>query len=162
MHPTVKPTALVADAIRDCSPARRHRARTTSAGSGTTLIAAETCGRSSAADRIRSGLLRHHHLPLAAASPASARALLPEGTMFEDVEVERTASAAADGGECRLRCRPLSRGTADASQTGAGGENAVGRDLQTFPVGYKKPPVQHRFKKGCSGNPGGRPRKQGG
>ena len=50
---------------------------------------------------------------------------------------------------------------ADASQTGAGGENAVGRDLQTFPVGYKKPPVQHRFKKGCSGNPGGRPRKQG-
>ena len=49
---------------------------------------------------------------------------------------------------------------ADASQTGAGNANTAGRDLQTFPVGYKKPPVQYRFKKGCSGNPNGRSRKQ--
>jgi DNA modification methylase len=44
MHPTVKPVALVADAIRDCS----HRGGIVLdpfAGSGTTLIAAEKTGR---------------------------------------------------------------------------------------------------------------------
>ena len=44
MHPTVKPTALVADAIRDCSR-RGQCVLDPFAGSGTTLIAAETCGR---------------------------------------------------------------------------------------------------------------------
>ncbi|MEX2201618.1 MAG: DNA methyltransferase [Dongiaceae bacterium] len=44
MHPTVKPVALVADAIRDCS--RRGAIVLDSfAGSGTTLIAAEKTGR---------------------------------------------------------------------------------------------------------------------
>lgn len=45
MHPTVKPTALVADAIRDCSR-RGEIVLDAFGGSGTTLIAAETCGRS--------------------------------------------------------------------------------------------------------------------
>lgn len=45
MHPTVKPTALVADAIRDCSK-RGDTVLDGFGGSGTTLIAAETCGRS--------------------------------------------------------------------------------------------------------------------
>ncbi len=44
MHPTVKPTALVADAIRDCSR-RNEIVFDGFGGSGTTLIAAETCGR---------------------------------------------------------------------------------------------------------------------
>lgn len=44
MHPTVKPTALVADAIRDCSQ-RGEIVLDIFGGSGTTLIAAETCGR---------------------------------------------------------------------------------------------------------------------
>lgn len=44
MHPTVKPVALVADAIRDCSR-RGEIVLDIFAGSGTTLIAAETCGR---------------------------------------------------------------------------------------------------------------------
>lgn len=44
MHPTVKPVALVADAIRDCSR-RGETVLDTFGGSGTTLIAAETCGR---------------------------------------------------------------------------------------------------------------------
>jgi DNA modification methylase len=44
MHPTVKPVALVADAIRDCSK-RRQIILDTFAGSGTTLIAAEKTGR---------------------------------------------------------------------------------------------------------------------
>jgi DNA modification methylase len=45
MHPTVKPTALVADAIRDCSE-RGQIVLDAFGGSGTTLIAAEVTGRS--------------------------------------------------------------------------------------------------------------------
>jgi hypothetical protein len=44
MHPTVKPVALVADAIRDCSK-RGDVVLDCFAGSDTTLIAAEKCGR---------------------------------------------------------------------------------------------------------------------
>ncbi|WP_373003868.1 site-specific DNA-methyltransferase [Hyphomonas sp.] len=44
MHPTVKPVALVADAIRDCSR-RGEIVLDIFGGSGTTLIAAESCGR---------------------------------------------------------------------------------------------------------------------
>jgi len=44
MHPTVKPVALIADAIRDCSR-RRQLVLDPFAGSGTTLIAAEKTGR---------------------------------------------------------------------------------------------------------------------
>jgi DNA modification methylase len=48
MHPTVKPVALVADAIRDCSK-RGGIVLDPFAGSGTTLIAAEKTGRRAAA-----------------------------------------------------------------------------------------------------------------
>lgn len=44
MHPTVKPVALVADAIRDCSK-RGRIVLDMLAGSRTTLIAARNCGR---------------------------------------------------------------------------------------------------------------------
>ena len=44
MHPTVKPVALVADAIRDCSR-RGETVLDIFGGSGSTLIAAEICGR---------------------------------------------------------------------------------------------------------------------
>ena len=44
MHPTVKPVALVADAIRDCSK-RRGIILDSFVGSGTTIIAAEKTGR---------------------------------------------------------------------------------------------------------------------
>jgi len=45
MHPTVKPVAMVVDAIKDCSK-RGDIVLDAFGGSGTTLIAAETCGRS--------------------------------------------------------------------------------------------------------------------
>lgn len=44
MHPTVKPAALVTDALKDCSR-RGETVLDLFGGSGTTLIAAETCGR---------------------------------------------------------------------------------------------------------------------
>jgi DNA modification methylase len=45
MHPTCKPVAMIADAIRDCSK-RGDIVLDCFGGSGTTLIAAEKCGRS--------------------------------------------------------------------------------------------------------------------
>ena len=44
MHPTVKPVALVADAIKDCT-ARGHIVLDAFAGSGTTIMATEKTGR---------------------------------------------------------------------------------------------------------------------
>ncbi|MEP4034045.1 DNA methyltransferase [Roseibium polysiphoniae] len=44
MHPTVKPVALIADAIRDCSK-RGDIVLDVFGGSGSTLIAADQCGR---------------------------------------------------------------------------------------------------------------------
>jgi DNA modification methylase len=44
-HPTPKPVAMVADAIRDCTR-RGEIVLDPFAGSGTTLISAEICGRS--------------------------------------------------------------------------------------------------------------------
>ncbi|MEY4482764.1 MAG: hypothetical protein RL693_216, partial [Verrucomicrobiota bacterium] len=44
LHPTVKPVALVADAIKDCSK-RGEIVLDGFGGSGSTLIASETCGR---------------------------------------------------------------------------------------------------------------------
>lgn len=44
MHPTVKPVAMVADALRDCSK-RNQIVLDPFAGSGTTLIAAQKTGR---------------------------------------------------------------------------------------------------------------------
>ena len=45
MHPTVKPVALIADAMKDCSM-RGDIVLDVFGGSGSTLIAAEVCGRS--------------------------------------------------------------------------------------------------------------------
>lgn len=44
MHPTVKPVAMIADAIKDCS-AQSQTVLDVFGGSGSTLIAAETCRR---------------------------------------------------------------------------------------------------------------------
>lgn len=44
MHPTVKPVAMIADALRDCSH-RGNLILDNFGGSGSTLIAAEKCGR---------------------------------------------------------------------------------------------------------------------
>jgi DNA modification methylase len=47
MHPTVKPVALIADAIGDCSK-RSDLILTTFGGSGSTLIATDQCSRRAA------------------------------------------------------------------------------------------------------------------
>ena len=49
---------------------------------------------------------------------------------------------------------------AEGPQLATGNEQAASNKVEKVAVGYKNPPVHHRFKKGCSGNPNGRPRKQ--
>lgn len=89
MHPTVKPAALVADAIRDCS----HRGEVVLdafGGSGTTLIAAQKTGR-------RARLIEYDPLYCDVIVRrwerlTGRRATLgPDGPSFEDTEAMRNA-----------------------------------------------------------------------
>ena len=99
MHPTVKPTALVADAIRDCSR-RGDIVLDNFGGSGTTLIAAETCGRQARLieyDPAYCDTIVRRWQQLT----GKRVALLPGGTTFEDVEAERTIRAATEVADAR-------------------------------------------------------------
>jgi DNA modification methylase len=88
MHPTVKPVALIADAIKDCSH-RNHWVLDPFGGSGSTLIAAQTTGRRAALieldptyvdvtvrryQRLTGTLARHAHSNLSFAEVAESRA----------------------------------------------------------------------------------------
>lgn len=87
MHPTVKPTALVADAIRDCSR-RGDIVLDNFGGSGTTLIAAATCGR--AARLIEYDPAYCDTIIRRWQRVTGKRATLAaSGAIFEDVEAER-------------------------------------------------------------------------
>ena len=63
LHPTVKPVAMIADAIKDVS-SRGGIVLDLFGGSGSTLIAAHKTGPARASLRTRSGLLRPDHPPL--------------------------------------------------------------------------------------------------
>jgi DNA modification methylase len=88
MHPTVKPVALVADAIKDCSR-RNELVLDPFAGSGTVLIAAERTGR-----RARAMEIDPHCVDVAVrrwqAYTGKAAVLSATGQAFEEV-VERDA-----------------------------------------------------------------------
>jgi DNA modification methylase len=97
MHPTVKPVALVADAILDCSR-RKGIILDPIAGSGTTLIAAQRCGRRGFGVEIDP-----HYCDVIIrrmARVAGLQAVHAEtGKAFPELEAERTAIAPA--GEVR-------------------------------------------------------------
>lgn len=87
MHPTVKPVAMVADAIRDCSK-RADIVLDMFGGSGTTLIAAETVGR--IARLIEYDPIYCDTIVTRYEQYTGKRATLAEtGLAFEDVAVER-------------------------------------------------------------------------
>ena len=91
MHPTVKPVAMVADALRDCSK-RGGVVLDAFAGSGTTLIAAETCGRSARLiefDPLYCDTIVRRFQTYSGKTAALAGA----GTAFEEVEASRLAPA---------------------------------------------------------------------
>jgi DNA modification methylase len=89
MHPTVKPVALVADAIKDCSK-RGGVVLDPFAGSGTILIAAERTGRKARALEIDAGYVdvsikRWQNFT------GKAAILAPLGETFEEVAEQRSA-----------------------------------------------------------------------
>ena len=90
MHPTVKPVALVADAIRDCSR-RGDVVLDMFGGSGTTLIAAEKVGRS--ARLIEYDPIYCDTIVTRYERFTGKKAVLAEsGLAFEDVVVERAGT----------------------------------------------------------------------
>jgi len=87
MHPTVKPVALIADAIRDCSK-RGDIVLDAFGGSGSTLIAAQKCGR--AARLIEYDPAYCDTIIWRFEKLTGKRAVLAaSGACFEDVEEER-------------------------------------------------------------------------
>lgn len=93
MHPTVKPTAMVADAIKDCSR-RGDIVLDGFGGSGTTLIAAEVCGRAARLIEFDPHycdvIIRRFELL------TGKRVVLEEGDcLFDDVRAERLGGLAA-------------------------------------------------------------------
>lgn len=91
MHPTVKPVALVADAIRDCSR-RGEIVLDIFGGSGTTLIAAETCGRLARLleyDRAYCDTIVKRW----EAFTGKRATLAQDGRAFEDISAERLVAA---------------------------------------------------------------------
>ncbi len=95
MHPTVKPAALVADAMRDCSK-RGGIVLDVFGGSGTTLIAAEMTGR-------RAHLLEIDPLYVDTAVrrwqhySGSRATHSPSGLTFDELRRDRAASSAPSG-----------------------------------------------------------------
>ena len=90
MHPTVKPVAMIADAIKDCSR-RGGLVLDPFCGSGTILIAAERTGRSARAIE-----LDPQYVDIAVRRwqkyAGKAATLAATGQSFEDVEEERLAT----------------------------------------------------------------------
>lgn len=93
MHPTVKPTALVADAMKDCSR-RGGLVLDPFCGSGTILLAAERTGRKARALEIDS-----HYVDVAVrrwqAYSGKPAILAGSGNTFEATEDQRTANPLA-------------------------------------------------------------------
>lgn len=93
LHPTVKPIALVADAILDCSE-RGGLVLDAFAGAGATLIAAERTGRRSASIEI-DPLYCDVVIRRAQAACGLGAVLEATGQAFAEIEAERSAMAGA-------------------------------------------------------------------
>jgi DNA modification methylase len=93
MHPTVKPVALVADAILDCSR-RRGIVLDVFAGSGTTLVAAERTGRRGYGIELDPAYCDTILKRVSGVAGVEAR-LLATGQTFAEVAAERLGEAAS-------------------------------------------------------------------
>ena len=155
-HPTVKPVALVADAMKDCTR-RGDIVLDTFCGSGTTILAAERVGRRAYTLELEPrfvdvAIKRWQAFTRRDAIHAAA------GLTFDDIASQRTAPPAAT-----LRRRLCAEGgTYDqvSPKARSDGDNHSSSAQPAYAVGYGRPPEHTRFKPGQSGNRRGRPRRQ--
>ena len=91
LHPTVKPVAMVADAMLDCSN-RSGIVLDTFAGSGTTIIAAERTGRRAYAMELDPGYVDTAIRRWQAYAGDTAR-LTETGESFEEAHLRRSGAA---------------------------------------------------------------------
>ena len=139
LHPTVKPVALIADLIRDCSK-RNGIILDPFGGSGTTILAAQRTGR-------------------------IAR-LIELDPLYVDVTVRRwekiigiPARHATSGLSFeRRRAWRHRRGLMAPPNEPPAHPFHRSLDMVLYKVGYCKPPKAKQFKPGRSGNPKGRPK----
>ena len=143
LHPTVKPVAMVADAIKDVSK-RNGIVLDAFGGSGSTLIAAHKTGRR--ARLIELDPLYVDRIVRRWQAYANDDAVLAEtGECFDRSDHAR--SPRAQGGAHRwLKAPDLKRRMPATSFP------------TSYEVGYRKPPKETRFRPGQSGNPRGRPK----
>lgn len=152
MHPTVKPVALIADAICDCSK-RGEIVLDGFGGSGSTLIAAEKTGRAARLIEYEPGycdviIARWQQFTGAGGARRQRHDL--RGCGRSQIFDSRGAGHRRRG-DRRMTLPDGSPASSIASSTG-------GEDVDEH-VGYGRPPRAHQFKPGQSGNPRGRPRK---
>jgi len=150
-HPTVKPVALVADALLDCST-RGDIVLDAFLGSGSTLIAAERTGRICCGIEIDpvymdTAIRRWQRHTGDHATPATTPHRRPRHT--GDHATPATTPF-----------MPSMESALTMSQVSVWMPPVRKKKGSEFPVGYKKPPRYTRFKPGQSGNPNGRPRKK--
>ena len=138
LHPTVKPVAMIADAIRDCSnrggsDPRSIRWRRHDRDRGGADRPPGPC------DRARSDLCRRQHRALAAADRRH-RASMPT-VVSRSCGLAAFQTADTNGGG--VRCPDV-------------GRPPHSRRRRATTVGYGRPPTHSRFQPGQSGNPAGR------
>ena len=142
-HPTVKPVALVADAIRDCSR-RGDIVLDPFMGSGTTILAAERVGRRGFGLELDP---RYVDVAIRRWQNYTKRDAIQAdtGQTFDETTTLR-ASERHGRRSCSAKRKPSPSNVRAKARAGDGG------------VGYGKPPREHQFAPGQSGNPKGRPR----
>ncbi len=178
MHPTVKPVALVADALRDCS-IKGDLVLDVFLGSGTTLLAAEKIGRICYGleyrPRLRRGLpaavgevhqargdtgRRRCHLRR---SPREATAIRSPGPVEPSIRAGWGRPTRLHVGRRGRAAHISSRRRRPTHSETAGMTAEMPRrkphSSDEYSVGYRRPPTETRFKPGQSGNPKGRPKQ---
>ena len=164
VHPTVKPIALVADALLDCT-ARGDAVLDQCAGSGTIILAAEKVGRIAYGMEYEPAMSMW---PSTLATATKLEAILDgDGRAFEEI------NGLAQGDDLpRPFCRTLFGNRRRIERSVGASRLRVMADEAWLEisrgqrkrkplddaVGYGRPPKATQFKAGQSGNPKGRPK----
>ena len=147
MHPTVKPVALIADAMRDCS--RRGSIILDSfAGSGTSIMAAEQIGRRAFCMEIDP---RYVDVAIRRWQRFTGRDAILEttGQTFDELVAARGNDARSDNSATK----------SESSERGSVmRKKPTTQRASNYQVGKGRPPLATRWKPGQSGNLRGRPK----